>query len=331
MHAEQTTTTMQAIVQRRYGRADALQLEHIARPEVRDGEVLVRVRAASVNYADWIYTTGRPLIARLAFGLRAPRSIVRGRDVAGTVEAVGAGVTRFRPGDAVYGEVDGGSFAEFTCAPESHLAAKPANLSFEQAAAVPVAARAALQGLREGGRLQPGQNVLINGASGGVGTFAVQIAKAFGATVTAVCSPRNANLLSSLGADHIVDYTHEDFTRNGLQYDLILDNIGNHSLTALRRALTPRGTLVLSAGTGGRILGPLPRMLRALALSPLIGQNLRTFAVAPLTESLDTLRGLIESGQVTPAIDRNFPLGEMPDALRYFIDHHAQAKITITV
>ena len=326
-----TTATMQAIVQHRYGRADALHLERVAKPKIADGEVLIRVRAASINHADWVYATGRPLIARLAFGLRAPKNIVRGKDVAGQVEAVGAGVTRLRAGDEVYAEVESGSFADYVCAPDSRVALKPANLSFEQAATVPLAARTALQALRDGGQLKAGQKVLINGASGGVGTFAVQIAAALGAEVTAVCSSRNADLVRSLGADHVIDYAEHDFTRGAQRYDVILDNIGNHTLTACRRALTPHGTLVLSNETGGRVLGPLPRILRALLLSRFVSQNLRTFTATPGTAHLDLLRELIESGSVTPAIDRTYPLAETADALRYFAEDHAQAKITITV
>jgi len=322
---------MKAIVQHAYGTADVLKLEDVDMPVIKDGEVLIRVRAAAVNHADWVYTTGRPLIARLAFGLRKPKVVVRGRDVAGQVEAVGTGVTRFRPGDEVYAEVDAGSFAEYTSVPEDLLALKPANLTFEQAATVPLAARTALQGLRDGGQVRPGQTVLINGASGGVGTFAVQIAKALGAEVTGVCSTRNAELVRSLGADHVVDYTREDFTRNGPSYDVIFDLIGNHSLTECRHALKSKGTLVLSSGTGGRILGPMGRIMRALLLSPFVGQNLRTFTAMRGGEALDQLRDLIEAGKVTPAIDRTYALSETPEAVRYFAEEHARGKIVITM
>lgn len=324
-------TTMKAIVQHAYGTADVLRLEHIDRPAINDDEVLVRVRAAAVNHADWVYTTGRPLIARLAFGIRTPKQIVRGKDVAGVVEAVGRNATRFRPGDEVYAEVEAGGFAEYTAVSEGLLAHKPSNLSFEQAATVPLSGRTALQGLRDGGKVQSGQTVLINGASGGVGTFAVQIARSLGAEVTAVCSTRNAELVRSLGADHVVDYTREDFTTSGKRYDVIFDLIGNHSLTACRRALAPTGTLVLSSGTGGRVLGPMGRILRALALSPFIGQNLRTFTATPGRAALDELRDLIESGQVTPAIDRIYPLSETAEAIRYFAEEHARGKIVIAV
>jgi NADPH:quinone reductase-like Zn-dependent oxidoreductase len=324
-------TTMQAIVQRAYGSADVLRLEEVDKPVINDDEVLVRVRAAAVNHADWVYTTGRPLIARLAFGIRKPRQIVRGKDVAGVVEAVGRSVTRFHPGDEVYAEVEAGSFAEYASVAEKLLAHKPANLSFEQAATVPLSARTALQGLRDGGTVQPGQQVLINGASGGVGTFAVQIAKALGAEVTAVCSTRNAELVRSLGADHVVDYTREDFTTSGKRYDVIFDLIGNHSLTACRRALTATGTLVLSSGAGGRVLGPMGRIIRALVLSPFISQNLRVFAATLGRAPLDELRDLIEAGKVTPAIDRTYPLSETAEAIRYFAEEHARGKIVISL
>ncbi|TFC17418.1 NAD(P)-dependent alcohol dehydrogenase [Cryobacterium algoritolerans] len=322
---------MRAIVHHAYGTADVLHLEHIERPAITPDEVLIRVRAAGVNHADWVYTSGRPLIARLAFGLRKPKQPVRGRDVAGVVEAVGANVTRFRPNDAVFGEVDAGSFAEYTAAPENQLALKPATLTFEQAAVVPVSARTALQGLRDTGRLRSGQSVLINGASGGVGTFAVQIAKALGAEVTGVCSRRNAELVRSLGADQVIDYTREDFTRSGRRYDLILDSIGNHSLIDLRRAITPTGTLVLSSGTGGRVLGPMGRIIRARLTSLFVGQTLTTGMLARSTETLDELRELIDSGAVTPVLERTYPLSETADALRHFTEAHARAKIAITV
>ena len=322
---------MKAIVQHAYGSADVLHVEEIMRPVITDDEVLIRVRAASVNHADWVYTTGRPLIARLAFGLRKPKDSVRGRDVAGQVELVGRNVTRFRPGDEVYAEVDSGSFAEYTTVPEDLLAFKPANLTFEQAATVPLSARTALQGLRDGGRVQPGQKVLINGASGGVGTFAVQIAKTLGAEVTAVCSTRNAELVRSLGADHVVDYTLENFTTSGKRYDVILDLIGNHSLSAFRRALSRKGTLVLSSGTGGRVLGPMGRILRALALSPFISQDLRIFTAGRGRVALDELRDLIEAGLVTPAIDSTYPLRDTVEALRHFAEVHAHGKIVISV
>ncbi|WP_104167931.1 NAD(P)-dependent alcohol dehydrogenase [Arthrobacter sp. SX1312] len=322
---------MKAVVQDRYGSTDALSFQDIDKPTMGDGEVLVRVRAASINHADWVYTSGRPLIARLAFGVRKPKHIVRGKDLAGRVEEVGADVTGFRPGDEVYGEVEAGGFAEFAAVPAQLLALKPANLTFEQAATVPLSARTALQGLRDGGNIQAGQKVLINGASGGVGTFAVQIAKALGAEVTGVCSTRNVELVRSLGADQVIDYTQENFTESEVLYDLIFDSIGNHPLSALRQVLAPDGTLVLSSGTGGRVLGPMGRLLRALLLSLFIRQNLRTFSAKPGGESLDLLRELIESGQVTPTIEKTYPLAQVPEAIRSFVDDHARAKIAITV
>lgn len=323
--------TMKAVVQRAYGSAEVLTLEVVAMPTIQNDEVLIRVRAASVNHADWVYTTGLPMLARLSFGLGKPRDRIRGKDVAGLIEAVGADVTQFQVGDEVYGEVVAGTFAEYTVASADLVEIKPANLTFEQAATVPLAGQTALQGLRDGGRLQAGQTVLINGASGGVGTFAVQIAKALGAEVTGVCSTRNAELVRSLGADHVVDYTREDFTESGVRYDLILDLIGNHSLTRCRRALAREGTLVLSSGTGGRILGPMGRILRALILSMFVRQKLRIFTAVPGAESLSQLRDLIESGQVRPAIDKTYPLSEVPEAIRYFAEDHARGKIVITV
>ena len=323
--------TMKAVVQHSYGSADVLHVEDVARPMITDDQVLIRVRAASVNHADWVYTTGRPLIARLAFGVRAPREMVRGKDVAGVVTEVGQNATRFRMGDEVFAEIDAGGFAEYAAVPEEMLAHKPANLSFEQAATVPLSARTALQGLRDGGRVQRGQKILINGASGGVGTFAVQLGKVLGAEVTAVCSTRNAELVRTLGADHVVDYTGEDFTTSGKRYDVILDLIGNHSLSEFRRALSRSGTLVLSSGAGGRVLGPMGRILRAFTLSPFISQNLRTFTAGRGRVALDELRTLIEAGAVTPAIDRTYPLRETAEALRHFAEVHARGKIVITV
>lgn len=323
--------TMKAIVQGAYGSADVLTMQDVAAPVITDNDVLISVRAASVNHADWVYTTGVPLIARLAFGLGKPKQVIRGKDVAGVVAAVGANVTRFTVGDEVYAELEAGAFAEYAVAPENLLAHKPANLSFEQAATVPLAARTALQGLRDGGKLRPGQKVLINGASGGVGTFAVQIAASMGAEVTAVSSGRNTALVRSLGASSVIDYGRADFTASGDRYDVILDLIGNHSLRKLRRALTRTGTLVLSNGTGGHIFGPMGRIMRALLISPFVSQNLRTFTATVGSESLDQLRDLIESGAVTPAIDRTYPLSQVPEAIRYFAEEHARGKIVITV
>jgi NADPH:quinone reductase-like Zn-dependent oxidoreductase len=322
---------MKAIVQRAYGNADVLKLEEIDRPVVGDDDVLIRVRAAAVNHADLVYTTGRPLIARLAFGMRAPKDIVRGKDVAGTVEAVGSRVSSLKPGDDVYGELVSGSFAEYAVAPADRVALKPSNLTFEQAATVPLSGMTALQGLRDAGSLTAGQRVLVNGASGGVGSFAVQIAKALGADVTAVASARNAELVRSWGADHVVDYGRENFTLGTARYDVIFDLIGNHTLSELRGVLTPKGTLVLSSGTGGRVLGPMGRILAAAITSPFVSQTLSLFTQSGTSTTLDDLRHLIESGKVTPAIDRTYPLTRVAEAVRYFADEHARGKIAISV
>jgi NADPH:quinone reductase-like Zn-dependent oxidoreductase len=322
---------MKAVVQRAYGNADVLKIEEIDRPVIDADEVLVRVRAAGLNHADWVYTSGTPLIARLALGVGKPKAIVRGKDVAGVVEAVGADVTAFRPGDEVYGELESGAFAQFVAAPASLLARKPANLTFEQAATVPLSGMTALLGLRDAGSVEAGQRVLITGASGGVGTFAVQIAKALGAEVTAVASARNAELVRCLGADHVIDYGREDFTLGTVRYDVIFDLIGDHTITALRGALTPKGTLVLSSGTGGRVLGPMGRILKAGVISRFVPQTLSLFTQDGRTKTLDELRDLIETGQVTPAIDRTYPLAEVPAAMRYFVDEHARGKVAITL
>ncbi len=322
---------MRAIVQRAYGTADVLELRDIAEPTPGPRDVLVAVHAASVNHGDWFATCGRPYIIRAAMGLRRPRVAVRGRDLAGRVEAVGAAVTRFRPGDDVYAETTTGSFAELACVPERLLARMPADLTFEQAAAVPVAAVTALQGLRDVGEVQPGQAVLINGASGGVGTFAVQIAKALGADVTGVCSTRNVELVRSLGADHVIDYTREDFTRSGQRYDVILDLAGRHPLAVCRGALTRTGTLVLASGHGGPVVGPLGRYARALAWSPFVIQRLRVHAAKPSRSDLDAVTTLIEAGAVTPAIETTYELADAAQAIRHLTEEHARAKLVIAV
>lgn len=322
---------MKAIIQRAYGDASILKIEEIDRPVIGDDDVLIHVRAAGLNHADWVYTSGTPLIARLAFGPRAPKAIVRGKDVAGIVDSVGTNVTAFLPGDEVYGELESGTFAEYVSAPTSLLARKPANLSFEQAATVPLSGMTALLGLRDAGSVEPGQQVLINGASGGVGTFAVQIAKALGAEVTAVCSARNGDLARSLGADHVIDYGDTDFTLGTGRYDVILDSIGNHSLGALRSVLVPKGILVLSNGTGGRVLGPMGRILRSVMLAPFVSQKLALISAKRNSTTLDELRDLIEAGHVTPVIDRSYPLAEVPAAMRYFVEEHARGKIAITL
>ncbi|MGW0807848.1 NAD(P)-dependent alcohol dehydrogenase [Nonomuraea sp. NPDC002799] len=322
---------MKAIVQAKYGPADVLRLGDVGKPVPGDHEVLVRVRATSVTHGDLVTMTGLPYLGRLAFGLREPKRKVPGRDIAGEVEAAGKAVTRFAPGDEVYAEVPAGGFAEYARVPEDLLCPKPANLTFEQAAAVPWAANTALQGLRDRGGLAPGQRVLINGASGGVGTFAVQIAKSLGAEVTGVCGTRNVDLVRSLGADHVVDYSREDFTEGARRYDLIFDLAGNHSLSACRRVLTPAGTLVLSSSNGGRWIGPMGRLLGALVLAPFVRQSLRTYMAEPSRGNLADLKEMIESGRITPAIDRTFPLSEVPEAMRYFSEEHARAKVVITV
>ena len=322
---------MKAIVQRDYGDVEVLKVEDIDHPVVGQNDVLVRVVAASLNHADWIHMSGTPLVARLAFGTRRPKAMTRGKDVAGVVESVGTNVTAFRQGDEVYGELSSGTFAEYVAAPASLLARKPVNLTFEQAAAVPLSGMTALVGLRDAGSVTPGQRVLVNGASGGVGTFAVQIAKALGAEVTAVSSAANAALVQSLGADHVVYYGRDDFTRGTARHNVIFDLIGNHTLTELRSALTSKGVLVLSSGTGGRVVGPTGRILKAVAISPFIGQKLKPFTQNGSTKTLNERRDLIEAGRVTPVIDRIYGLAEVPAAMRYFVDEHARGKVAISV
>lgn len=327
---------MKAIVQDRYGSPDVLEFRDVEPPAASGNEVLVRVHAASVNAYDWHVMRGDPYLARLTgIGLTGPGRRIRGRDFAGTVEAVGRDVRRFRPGDEVYGDLGtaDGAFAEYVCAPEDLVETKPANLTFEQAAAVPLAGLTALKGLRDIGKLQAGQHVLINGASGGVGTFAVQIAKSMGAKVTGVCRTRNVELVRSLGADHVVDYTEGDFTRNGEHYDLIFDLVGNHSLTGLRRALAPGGTIVLSGGgvfRGGSVAGPMWLMIRAKLQAPFVRDRLLVLTTTPDGEVLAALRRLAESGGFTPVVDRTYSLDEVPEAVRYVETEHARAKVVIT-
>ncbi|MGB9339273.1 MAG: NAD(P)-dependent alcohol dehydrogenase [Polyangiales bacterium] len=322
---------MKAIVQDRYGSVDVLRLQDIDRPELGDDDVLVRVLAAGVDPGVWHLMTGLPYLVRLGFGLRAPKTPVRGMDVAGRVEAVGENVTQFEIGDEVFGTCNG-SFAEYACAREDKLVFKPANLSFEQAAAVPVSACTALHALRDSGEVRAGQKVLIVGASGGVGTFAVQLAKAFGAQVTGVCSTTKLELVRSIGADHVIDYTRDDFSQMGQRYDLILDIAGNRSLSLLRSALTPEGTLVIVGGEGGGPwLGGTDRQVRALILSPFVRHNLRNFISVENKGDLLVLKELIESGKVTPVIDRTYPLREAPDAIRYLEDGEARGKVVIKV
>ena len=322
---------MKAIVYDRYGPPDVLELREVDKPAAKDDEVLVRVHAASVNPADWHLMTGTPYIARLSAGLRKPKDQIPGLDVAGRVEAVGSNVTRIRPGDEVFG-AHSKTFAEYVCVPEDGIALKPANLTFEQAAAVPVAGITALQGLRDKGRLQPGQKVLIIGASGGVGTFAVQLAKWLGADVTGVCSTRNVELVRSIGADHVVDYTQEDFTRRGQRYDVVFQVAGTRSPSDCRRVLTSRGTLVLCSGEGGgRLLGPVGRIVGALVRSRFWSQRAVMWISNATSKDLVELKELIEAGTVTPVIDRRYPLDEASEALRYQEKGHTQGKTVITV
>jgi NADPH:quinone reductase-like Zn-dependent oxidoreductase len=324
---------MQAIVQDAYGEAqDVLRLEEIDRPVIGDDEVLLRVHAAGVDRGVWHLMAGLPYPVRLmGYGVRAPKNRVRGREVAGRVEAVGQNVTGLQVGEEVFGIAEG-SFAEYARASQDKLAPKPANLTFEQAAATTISALTALQGIRDRGRVQPGQKVLVIGASGGVGTFAVQIAKAFGADVTGVCRTTKVDLVRSLGADHIIDYTHEDITDGGQRYDVILDIGGHRPLTHLRRALTPRGTLVIvGSETGGRWLGGFDRSLRAPLLSRFVGQKLGALVNSEDAKDLIVLTELIESGTVTPAIDRTYPLSETPAAIQYMQDGHARGKVVINV
>jgi NADPH:quinone reductase-like Zn-dependent oxidoreductase len=323
---------MKAIVQDTYGSADVLEFRDIGTPEIAADEVLVHVHAAGVDRGVWHLMTGLPYPVRLAgYGLRAPKTPVPGTNMAGVVEAAGHEVTRFQPGDEVFG-FGNGTFAEYARAPENKLAPKPANLTFEQAAAVAVSGLTALQGLRDHGRVQPGQTVLITGASGGVGTFAVQLASVFGAQVTGVCSTTKADLVRSIGADHVIDYTREDFADGKQRYDVILDIGGNPSLSRLRRALTPKGTLVIAGGeTPGRWLGGTDRQLRALLLSRFVDQKLTTFICRENQEDLLVLKELIEAGKVTPVIDRSYPLSEAANAIRYLEQGHARGKVVITV
>jgi NADPH:quinone reductase-like Zn-dependent oxidoreductase len=326
---------MKAIVQDRYGGVDVLELRDILQPVPKDHEVLVRVHAAGLDRGVWHVMTGLPYLIRFVvptLGLGKPKTPVLGMDVAGRVEVVGEHVTRFRPGAEVFGWCDG-SFAEYACAPANQFAPKPANLSFEQAAAVPTSGFAALQGLRDSGQIKPGQEVLIIGAAGGVGSFGVQLAKAFGAEVTGVCRTTQGELVRSIGADDVIDYTREDFADGTRHWDLILDTAGHRSLSQLRRALTPTGTLVIVGSEGrGRWMGGFDRQLRAVMLSRFVGQRLRMLASKPRQEDLQTLQELIEAGKVTPVIDRTYPLREVPEAIRYLVEGHGGGgKIVITV
>jgi NADPH:quinone reductase-like Zn-dependent oxidoreductase len=323
---------MKAVVQDTYGPTDVLELRDVERPEIGAGEVLVQVRAAGVSRGDWHVMTGLPYPIRLAgYGVRAPKNPVLGMDLAGVVAAVGADVTRFQPGDEVFG-IGMGAFADYARAREDKLAAKPTTVTFEQAAIVGVSGLTALQGLRDRAKVQPGQSVLVVGASGGVGSFAVQLAKAFGATVTGVCSTTKVDHVRSLGADHVIDYTSEDFTAGQPRYDVILDIGGNTSLRRLRRALTPHGTLVITGGeTDGRWLAGSDRQIRALLLSSFVGQRLTTFICKENYADLVVLADLIDAGKLRPVVDRSYPLSETAKAIGHLVDGHARGKVVITV
>ena len=319
---------MKAIVQDRYGSAEVLRAQEIEKPEIGDDEVLVRVHAASIHVGDWILMTGSPFVMRLATGLRRPKNRVPGSDVAGTVEKVGSEVKGLRPGDEVFGWGTG-AFAEYIHAREDQFIKKPANLTFEQASAVGVSASTALQLLRDDGKVQPGQKVLINGASGGVGTFAVQIAKSLGAEVTGVTSTKNVEMVRSIGADHVIDYTREDFTEGGQRYDLILDNVGNRSMAQTRRALNPTGTLISNGG--GHADGKLGRTVRAMLASMVVRQQASPSIKSTNHDDLVALKSLIEAGRVTPVIDRTYPLSETPAAIAHVAEGHARGTVVISV
>ena len=322
---------MKAIVQDGYGPAEALELRDTDKPGIKENEVLLRVRAAGVNVADWAVMSGLPYVARPVYGMGKPKNPVRGTDVAGTVEAVGNGVSRFKVGDEVFGSAEG-SFAEYATASEDKLAIKPANLSFDEAASVPLAGLVALQAVRDHGNVQTGQKVLIIGASGGIGTFAVQIAKSLGAEVTGVCSTRNVDMVRSIGADHVIDYTTEDFTQKDERYDFILDNVADLSFADLRRLLTPTGTLVPNGGgfdnlwfaSGGRVV-------KAHVLKRFVSHNLRPFLVSQKSEDLAPLKELIEAGAVTPVIDHIYPLNEASQAIGHVGEGHTRGKVVITI
>lgn len=322
---------MKAIVNERYGSPDVLELREVPRPVPGEGEVLIRIHAASVNAYDWHLLRAEPFIARFAMGFFKPKHTILGADVAGTVEAVGPNVTRFKPGDDVFGDLSAcgnGGFAEYVTAPAEAMALKPAGLSFEEAAAIPMAALTALQGLRDEGRLQPGQKVLIHGASGGVGTFAVQIAKVLGAEVTAVCSTAKVDQARALGADHVIDYKREDFARNGQQYDLILGVNGDRSLSDYERALTPTGRYVMAGGTNKQIF---QAVLFSSLRSKSGGKTFGGVSAKPNAADLEVMKEFIDAGRVRPVIDRCYPLAETAEAIRYVDAGHAKGKVIITM
>jgi NADPH:quinone reductase-like Zn-dependent oxidoreductase len=319
---------MKAIVYTKYGPPDVLQLEEVEKPAPMDDEVLVKIHAAAANPLDWHFMRAAPFFMRFISGLLRPKNKILGADIAGQVEAVGTNVKRFRAGDEVYGDIFRRGFAEYVCVTEDKLVLKPANLSFDAAAAVPVAGLTALQCLRDQGQIQPGQKVLINGASGGVGTFAVQIAKSFGAEVTGVCSTRNVDMVRSIGADQVIDYTREDFTQNGQLYDLILDNVGNRSVSDIKRILGPNGTYLLNAYSPALML----HLMLQIGSSKTGGQTMRNSEVAKANQSdLEFLKELLEAGNVVSVIDRVYPLSEVAEAIRYLEEGHARGKVVITL
>ena len=324
-------THMKAIVYHKYGSPNVLKLEEIEKPTPQDNEVLVKVLAASAAAGDWHLLRAKPFLMRLSSGLLKPKHTILGAAMAGRVEAVGRNVTQFQPGDEVFGDLSEcgfGAFAEYVSVPENALALKPTRLTFEEAATVPVSAVTALQGLRDQGHIQPGQKVLINGASGGVGTFAVQIAKAFGTEVTAVCSTRNVDMVRSIGADQVIDYTQEDFTHNGQRYDLVLAANGYHWISDYKRALSPKGTYVMTGG-------PMAQMFQAMLLGPLISmtgsKKMGNLLAKPNQKDLVFVKELLEAGKVVPVIDRRYTLSEVPEAIRYLEEGHAKGKVVITV
>jgi len=323
---------MKAMVYTKYGSPDVLQLKEVEKPTPKDDEVLIKVHAASANAYDWHLLRADPFLVRLRGGwLLKPKNTILGADIAGRVEAVGRNVKQFQPGDEVFGDLSAcgnGGFAEYVSVPESALALKPASLTFEEAAAVPMAAVTALQGLRDNGQIQPGQKVLINGASGGVGTFAVQIAKSFGAEVTGVCSTRNVDMARSIGADQVIDYTQEDFTKNGRRYDLILGVNGYHPISAYKRALSPKGIYVMAGGSLAQIFQAL---LLGRWMSMTGGKKMGALSAKPNQKDLAFMKELLEAGKVVPVIDRRYPLSEVPEAIRYLEEEHAKGKVIITM
>ena len=320
---------MKAAIYTRYGPPDVVQITDVDKPIPKDDEVLIRVRAASVNPLDWHFLRGTPYIVHIMAGLRKPKVTRLGADVGGQVEAVGRNITQFKPGDQVFGSCRG-AFAEYVCTSEAALVTKPNNVTFEQAASAPVAALTALQGLRDKGHTQRGQKVLINGAAGGVGTFAVQIAKWLGTEVTGVCSTRNVDMVRSIGADHVIDYTQNDFTKSGRHYDLIFDCVGNHSLAACRRVLPPKGHYIAVGGPSGRwMIGFLALLIQMLVMSPFVSHKLMVCMVRRSKEDLATIGKLLEAGKVTPVIDKRYTLSEVPEAIRYLEAGHARGKVII--